>query len=114
MPNPLGVVASLPAILNVGPHNERLAMLSDVPSESAINARLAGAYFHDCYTVSVRDTKATALGYFLSAVASTPRWVDVLMALRNKLVQLVGLKDLGGLGELSQLKPAAEYQQENE
>ena len=83
---------------------------SDVPSGSAINARLAGAYFHDCHTVAVRDATPTALGYFLSALASTPGWVDVLMALRNKMVRLVGLKDLGGLGEVGQSKPASEYQ----
>jgi hypothetical protein len=85
---------------------------SDVPSESAINARLSGAYFYDCHTVAVHDATQTALGYFLSALASTPRWVDGLMALRNKMVRLVGLKDLGGLSELGQLKPASEYQPE--
>ncbi len=31
------------------------------------------------------------------------------MALRNKIVRLVGLKDLGGLGELNPSKPASAY-----
>ena len=84
-------------------------MLSEVPPESAINARLSGAYFHDCYVISVPDTTRTALGYFLTAVANTPPWVNSLMALRNQTVRLVGLKNLGGLGELNASKPASAY-----
>lgn len=85
------------------------ATLSDVPPESAINARLSGAYFHDCYVISVPDTAPTALNYFLTALVNTPPWVNSLMALRNKIVRLVGLKDLGGLGELNPSKPASAY-----
>ena len=85
------------------------ATLSDVPLESAINARLSGAYFHDCYVISVPDTTPTALNYFLTALANTPPWVNSLMALRNKIVRFVGLKDLGGLGELNPSKPASAY-----
>ena len=85
------------------------AILSDVPPGSAINARLPGAYFHDCYVITVPDTTHTALGYFLTAVENTPPWVNSLMTLRNKIVQLVGLKNLGGLGELSPSKPASAY-----
>lgn len=85
------------------------ALLSDVPPGSAINARLHDAYFHDCYVISVPDPTRPALGYFLTALATTPAWVNSLMALRNKIVRLVGLKDLGGLGELSPSKPASAY-----
>lgn len=85
------------------------AILSEVPPGSAINARLPGAYFHDCYVISVPDTTRTALSYFLTALANTPPWVNSLMALRNKMVRFVGLKDLGGLGELSPSKPASAY-----
>lgn len=85
------------------------ARLSDVPPQSAINARLSGAYFHDSYVIAVPDTTGIALSYFLTALANTPPWVNLLMALRNKIVRLVGLKDLGGLGELSPSKPASAY-----
>ena len=85
------------------------AILSEVPPGSAINARLPGAYFHDSYVISVPDTTRTALSYFLTALANTPPWVNSLMALRNKMVRFVGLKDLGGLGELSPSKPASAY-----
>lgn len=80
-----------------------------VPPASAINARLPGAYFHDCYLISVPDQTQTALSYFLTALTHTPPWVDSLMALRNKMVRLVGLKDLGGLGQLNPSKPASVY-----
>ena len=85
------------------------AILSGVPPGSAINARLPHAYFHDSYVVSVPDTTGTALSYFLTALANTPSWINSLMTIRNKLVRLVGLKDLGGLGELSPSKPASAY-----
>ena len=85
------------------------AILSGVPPGSAINARLPGAYFHDSYAITVPDTTHTALGYFLIAVANTPPWVNSLMVLRNKIVRFFGLKDLGGLGELSPSKPASAY-----
>ena len=88
------------------------ALLSEVPPESAINARLASAYFHDSYTISVphaAESTRTALSYFLTAVANTPPWVNALMTLRNKIVRFVGLKDLGGLGELSTAKSASAY-----
>ena len=85
------------------------AILSDVPPGSAINARLSGAYFYDCYVISAPDTTPTALEYFLTALANTPTWIHSLMMLRNKIVRLVGLKDLGGLGELNPSKPASAY-----
>ncbi|MHB1268903.1 MAG: DUF2867 domain-containing protein [Acidithiobacillus ferriphilus] len=87
------------------------AIPSDVPPGSVINARLPGAYFNDCYTIfvpGVTNTR-TALSYFLTALADTPPWVNSLMALRNKMVRFVGLKDLGGLGELDLSKPASAY-----
>lgn len=85
------------------------AVLSEVPSGSSINARLSGAYFHDSYIISVPDSTRTALGYFLTALANTPPWIHSLMILRNKIVQFVGLKDLGALGDLSPSKPASTY-----
>jgi hypothetical protein len=80
-----------------------------VPAGSAIQARLPGAYFHDCHAVEVPDAKQPALGHFLTALANTPAWVDRLMTLRNELVQRVGLKHLGGLGAIDPAKPASAY-----
>lgn len=80
-----------------------------VPPESTIHARLAGAYFHDCYGIEVAGAARPALDYFLATLAATPGWVNALMSLRNRLVRLVGLKDLGGLDAFDPAKPAAAY-----
>lgn len=85
------------------------AIVSNVPPESAINARLGDAYFHDCYAIAVPQSTRTALGHFLTALARTPRWVDFLMVLRNKLVGVFGMKDLGRLGEIDLPKPDSAY-----
>jgi hypothetical protein len=85
------------------------AILSTVPAQSAINARLPGAYFYDCYSISVQDTTSTALSHFLNAATNSPRWVNSLMTLRNKIASCVGLKDLGGIAELLPSKPASAY-----
>jgi hypothetical protein len=85
------------------------SVLSDVPPGSAITAQLPGAYFHDCHAIAVPNTSRTALSHFLTALANTPPWVNSLMALRNKLVRFVGLKDLGALGEFNPSKPESAY-----
>lgn len=81
----------------------------EVPPESAIIAQLPGAYFHDSYIISVPETALTALDHFLTALANTPPWVNSLMALRNKSVRFVGLRDLGSLGAVNTSKPASAY-----
>ena len=87
----------------------RHAVPCPVPPESAINARLAGAHFYDCHAIVVPDTGRSALSHFLTALAQTPSWVNTLMSLRNSMVQLVGLKNLGGLGEFDPAKPDSAY-----
>jgi len=63
------------------------AMKSEVPTDSAINALLADAYFHDSHCISIPDTTRTALGYFITALENTPAWVSALMRLRNMVVK---------------------------
>ncbi len=71
--------------------------------------RLPGAYYHDCYQVAAPDDKASALELYLHVAHRTPRWVNRLMAMRNWLVGLLGLKNLGHLGALDASRPAAHY-----
>lgn len=80
-----------------------------VPGGSQASKRLPGAYFHDCYQVPAPATDACALELYLHVVRQTPGWVNRLMALRNRLVGLAGLKNLGHLGALRAEKPASEY-----
>lgn len=80
-----------------------------LPPTSAIARELPGAYFHDCYAVPLNANGGSALEIYLGVVAKTPRWVNALMALRNRVVALVGLKNLGHLGALTAAKPASSY-----
>ena len=68
-----------------------------IPPGTAIHAALPGAHFFDAYEVADPHPARTALQTWLDVVARTPRWTQKLMALRNRLVRLVGLKDLGQL-----------------
>ena len=70
---------------------------TQVPAGTAIHASLPGAHFFDAYEVADSHPSRTALQAWLDVVARTPRWTQQLMTLRNKLVRLVGLKDLGQL-----------------
>lgn len=81
-----------------------------MPAGSEIARLLPGADFHDCYGLALPagDTRS-ALEIYLQVVARTPAWVNTLMALRNRIVGLVGLKNLGHLGAVQARKAAADY-----
>ena len=79
------------------------------PPGSLIITRLAGADFHDAWAIDAADPSLSALRQFLKAVRATPRWVDTCMTLRNRVVQLVGLKNLGELAQVNLAKPDADY-----
>jgi len=79
-----------------------------IPADSEIARRLAGAHFHDCHERVVTGA-GTALEHYLAIVGRTPRWIDAAMALRNRAVRLVGLKDIGALGGVDRGRRAADY-----
>lgn len=76
---------------------------------SALAPWLNGANFHDCHALACTDTPASALQLYLTVVRQTPGWVDVLMRLRNRVVALFGLKNLGGLADVPATRQAADY-----
>jgi Protein of unknown function (DUF2867) len=79
------------------------------PRHSQIAALLPGAYFHDAWSIPAADPGLDALGQFLRAARQTPRWVERLMALRNRIVGAFGLKNLGGLSTIDTRKPEADF-----
>ena len=79
------------------------------PAGSRIAQRLEGADFHDAWAIDAADPSLSALGQFLKSARATPRWVDACMALRNRAVQLVGLKNLGELSGIHPARPDADY-----
>lgn len=80
-----------------------------VPPASQIAALLDGAHFYDCYTTQAGQDPRTALALYLDVVRRAPGWVNRMMALRNRIVSRLGLKDLGHLGTLDTRKPAHAY-----
>ena len=81
-----------------------------LPSGSQIVSDLPGADFADCYQFADPQPQASALATYLALVARTPGWMNMLMALRNRAVRLVGLKHLGTLSSFDPAKPADAYQ----
>jgi hypothetical protein len=67
----------------------------ELPSASALQRLLPGAYFFDAHRMEVPGPTHTALAYFLKAAARTLPWVNGLITLRNRVVAAVGLKNLG-------------------
>nr|WP_241525029.1 DUF2867 domain-containing protein [Simplicispira metamorpha] len=82
---------------------------STAPPHSRITGFLKDASFHDSWSIHSTDTSLSALDHFLLAAKQTPRWIGICMAVRNRIVQLAGLKNLGALSELAPDKMAASY-----
>lgn len=90
--------------------------MSDAPRETVapLNSLVAelvpGSYFHDAWSVRAAEPDLSALGQFLRAARATPAWVAACMSVRNRIVSLVGLKNLGALGALHADKRESDYQ----
>lgn len=78
-----------------------------VPQSSILRDQLPGADFDDAYEMTLDHHGRTALAIYLDMVGRTPAWVERLMAARNRIVVLLGLKDLGLRGQVDRSKPAA-------
>ncbi len=81
-----------------------------VPPATRIGSEIPGSDFHDCYLMPLAHEGRSALELFLVTMARSPRWVEAMMGLRNRVVGLFGLKNLGHLGALSPLKEASAYE----
>ena len=79
------------------------------PAGSRIASRLEGADFHDAWAIDAADPSLSALRQFLKAVQATPRWVNTCMTLRNRVVQVFGIKDLGTLSQIDPTRPDADH-----
>jgi Protein of unknown function (DUF2867) len=81
----------------------------EAPHHSVIAKRIAGAYFHDTWRVQSEFPELSAFEHYLKAASETPRWVDSLMSLRNRVVAIVGLKNLGNLAAIDKAKLETDY-----
>ena len=82
---------------------------TEPPPGSFIAGRLAGAYFHDAWSVRAGDPQLSAFGQFLKMMSGTPRWIEHCMALRNRVVAKLGLKNLGGFANFDRTKAEDAY-----
>lgn len=80
-----------------------------VPVGSRIAQQLAGASFYDAWRIEASDAGESALAHFIAAAKRTPRWIEQCMIARNRVGQIVGLKNLGTLSGIATDKPALSY-----
>ncbi|MEJ6001410.1 DUF2867 domain-containing protein [Paucibacter soli] len=80
-----------------------------VPAASVLAASLHNADFADCYLLPDPEPRHGVLQSYLSFSALTPGWMNALMAMRNRVVALFGLKQLGSLPPQQRDKPAEAY-----
>jgi hypothetical protein len=64
----------------------------EVKPEIDTNALLAGAQFVDAFSVAVDDAALDARHAAEKMLTHSPRWIETLIALRNRLVAPFGLK----------------------
>lgn len=83
---------------------------STIPPTCLAAAVRDGANFHDAWSIHSTHIERSALDHFLTAAQRTPRWVNLAMAARNAIVQMVGLKNLGTLSEIDASKLSSAYQ----
>jgi Protein of unknown function (DUF2867) len=65
------------------------------PLAVVARAALASADFFDAFEVLLTDGRLSPTEIFLRSVGATPPWVTALMSIRNRVVRLFGLKDVG-------------------
>ncbi len=83
----------------------------EIPPDSEICRHLSGVYFFDSYEgpLKAEDACTSALDLSLQTFLEAPAWVDFLMQLRNRVVGLAGLKNLGSFNDFDRHKPASDY-----
>jgi hypothetical protein len=81
-----------------------------IPADSLIAPHAAQAGFRHCRAIDLADDGQPAMAHFLRLMASMPGWIDELMVLRNRLVGLLGLKNLGRLTAIDPARAPDSYQ----
>lgn len=79
-----------------------------LPDQSNIQSIAQGASFYDAWEVQAKMPDLEPLEQFIRVMRLTPKWLDRLMVLRNRVVGVFGLKDLGAFSEISD-KPGVKY-----
>ena len=72
-----------------------------LPASCQLLPTLHDADFADAYETLIPASTLNATEIYRAVFKQTPGWIDALMRLRNKVVQPLGLKDLGTLSSLA-------------
>jgi hypothetical protein len=65
----------------------------DIPRTSALNrGMLESAYFRDAYSAPLRNTKAGIVDIFFGIFGHHPKWMKMVIIVRNKIAALFGLE----------------------
>lgn len=77
-------------------------MAKEVPilSDCSLYQSAQTAYFADAFETLVPRNNLTATQLYGAVMRNTPDWVDTAMRVRNRIVRLFGLKDLGALSDV--------------
>lgn len=80
-----------------------------VPNGSSLSPSVPSASFHDCHAVDLPRDERPPMQLYLDVVSRTPAWIDAAMRTRNRIVGMVGLKNLGALSEVDPARPESSY-----
>lgn len=67
------------------------------------------ASYCDAYQILTPAGDDSMLTLATQVLGSTPKWIDFLMLCRNRIVVLLGLKDLGGMRNIRRDKAVEDY-----
>lgn len=76
------------------------------PKESQLVIEAASAGFTDSFVVSPVVRELDLLEIYRLMVNNTPAWINTLLTLRNKIVKILGLTDVGNLGGIEKINHA--------
>lgn len=78
-----------------------------IPKHSKLFDYSKGAYFADTFSRKIAYKNQTAIDVYLEIAKQTPAWVSFLMAMRNRIVSMLGLKHLGRLQDATSTESPA-------
>lgn len=80
-----------------------------LPKHSKIKPLSNNSYFHDSWKIEAKMPTLDPLEQFIRVMQATPKWMDSLMILRNRIVGLFGLKNLGVFSNIDSSKSSSDY-----
>jgi len=76
----------------------------EIPKKSSVDSYISQVDYSDAYKMKLSDEGMTAEAIYLNIFSHVPSWIVTLMAFRNKIVALFGLKTDGVISDINSLK----------